>query len=107
MSDVKVYKTTVTNSFMSQMKLQKVTHEFEADLNDFSKADLPKATSSLEIVLKSDFDKLAEALKYVCRVTYGTEAINSDAENNEILARHFFNSQEKALSVLKELGIEV
>ena len=54
--------------------------------------------------LSSKTDKvqiLIAALKYVCRVTYGTELCNTDEENNEILARHFFNSADKAREALK------
>jgi hypothetical protein len=62
-------------------------------------------------VLRDQFDvleaKLAtarEALKYCCRVTYGTEISNSREENNEILVKHFFNSQDKAREALESIG---
>ncbi len=56
-----------------------------------------------EEIYKNLISKMKSALKYVCRVTYGTELINSDEENNEILARHFFNSADTARKTLAEV----
>lgn len=59
---MKVYKSRARLSYMIQNKVQIVDHELEVAINDFSKADMPKAIDSLEFVLKSDHEA-AMALK--------------------------------------------
>jgi len=44
--------------------------------------------------------KLRAALENIARPTYGTELCNSDQENNEIIARHFFDHQRIARNAL-------
>lgn len=51
---------------------------------------------------QEEIKEYREVLEYCCRVTYGTEFINTDAENNEIIAGHFFNSQKKARETLNK-----
>ena len=53
--------------------------------------------------LKAKNDVMREALEYVCRVTYGTEFSNTKEENNEILARHYFNSADRARLALEKI----
>jgi hypothetical protein len=47
--------------------------------------------------------ELKEALEKIAAVTYGTELCNTDEENNEILASHFFYHQRIARKVLEEV----
>jgi gamma-glutamyl phosphate reductase len=51
-------------------------------------------------VLTEQVKIMRESLKYVGRVSYGTELSNTKVENNEILARHYFNSSDKAREAL-------
>lgn len=44
-------------------------------------------------LLKPMLLEMYEALQAISKNTYGTELSNSDAENNEILAEHFFIHQ--------------
>ncbi len=45
---------------------------------------------------------MREALKYIARTTYGTELCNTDAENNEILAGHYWSCSAKAQKALEQ-----
>lgn len=47
--------------------------------------------------------KMRACLEYIKKNTYGTESCNSEEENNEILARHFFSHQNKARECLASL----
>jgi hypothetical protein len=54
-------------------------------------------------VLASKLKIALEALKTISGNTYGTEICNSDEENNEILAQHFFVHQGIARKAVKEI----
>lgn len=82
----------------------------KSDHDEFCKQAQEKTDEDIKIMsdkiigLEKNQKKLVEALRYVCRVTYGTEACNSKEVNNEILAQHFFNSADVASKALKEIG---
>lgn len=50
--------------------------------------------------LEAENARLLKALQFISAPTYGTELCNTDAENNEILARHHFLSQSVARQAL-------
>jgi hypothetical protein len=62
--------------------------------------------SEREKELEAKLQMAVEGLRECCKVTYGTELCNTDEENNEILARHFFALQKSASQTLEKLGVK-